>query len=108
MNKLEKVALRLSREKGRPLVLVINNIHLFKNNEDAQKLLLQLQQRAESWAESRKSISAELITRYLMSLALLGIMTMVFTSYVHFRYAISIILLIYNVQRRLLAFPDDE
>lgn len=61
LNKLEKVALKLSRRRGRPLVLVINNIHLFRNDQDGQALLLQLQQRAESWSES-------------------GILTMVFST----------------------------
>ncbi|KZV73988.1 hypothetical protein PENSPDRAFT_648388 [Peniophora sp. CONT] len=61
MNKLEKVALRRARKTGRPLVLVINNVHYFRNNDDGKNMLLQLQQRAESWAAS-------------------GIMTLVFTS----------------------------
>jgi len=39
-------------EGQKPLVLVFNNIHLFQNNPDSQLLLLQLQQRAETWAES--------------------------------------------------------
>ncbi|GJJ08463.1 hypothetical protein Clacol_002681 [Clathrus columnatus] len=49
LNKLEKVALKLSRQRGRPL------IHLFRNEESGQALLLQLQQRAESWSESGKT-----------------------------------------------------
>ncbi|KIJ51319.1 hypothetical protein M422DRAFT_65324 [Sphaerobolus stellatus SS14] len=61
LNKLEKVALRLARRRGRPLVLIVNNIHMFRNNDEGQALLLQLQQRAESWSES-------------------GILTMVFSS----------------------------
>ncbi|KAH9944767.1 hypothetical protein B0H21DRAFT_694510 [Amylocystis lapponica] len=61
MNKLEKVALRYSRRKGRPLVLVFNNMQFFKNDDDGRNMLLQLQQRAESWAAS-------------------GILTMVFSA----------------------------
>ena len=52
MNKLEKVALRCARRNRRPLVLIINNIHFFKNDDDGKHMLLQLQQRAESWAAS--------------------------------------------------------
>lgn len=52
MNKLEKVALRAARRNGRPLVLIINNIHFFKNDDEGRHTLLQLQQRAESWAAS--------------------------------------------------------
>ncbi|KAG9105027.1 hypothetical protein FRC07_009655 [Ceratobasidium sp. 392] len=61
MNKLEKVAIRRAIKKGRPLVVVFNNIHLFNNDDEGKLLLQQLQQRAESWAES-------------------GIVTMVFSS----------------------------
>ncbi|KAI0941691.1 hypothetical protein AcW1_003509 [Taiwanofungus camphoratus] len=61
MNKLEKVALRYSRRTGRPLVLIFNNIQFFQNNDEGRNMLLQLQQRAESWAAS-------------------GILTMVFCS----------------------------
>jgi hypothetical protein len=52
MNKLEKVALRFSKRHGRPLVLIFNNIHFFKNDDESAALLHQLQQRAESWAGS--------------------------------------------------------
>lgn len=52
LNKLEKVALRSARRTGRPLVLVINNVHFFKNDDDGRNLILQLQQRAEVWAAS--------------------------------------------------------
>lgn len=61
MNKLEKVALRSAKRTGRPLVLVINNVHYFKNDDGGQNMLMQLQQRAEAWAAS-------------------GIMTLVFSS----------------------------
>ena len=52
LTKLEKVALRMKKRRGKPLVLCISNIHMFDNNEDSRRLLLQLQQRAESWAAS--------------------------------------------------------
>ncbi|KAF8526051.1 hypothetical protein BU17DRAFT_74394 [Hysterangium stoloniferum] len=61
LNKLEKVALRSAQRRQKPLVLVVNNVHLFRNDDAGQALLLQLQQRAESWSES-------------------GILTMVFSS----------------------------
>ena len=54
MNKLEKVALRSAPKRGRPLVLVINNIHFFQNDEAGRGMLLQLQQKAEAWAASGK------------------------------------------------------
>ncbi|CCM06409.1 uncharacterized protein FIBRA_08670 [Fibroporia radiculosa] len=50
LSKLEKVALRYACRTGRPLVLVLNNIHFFNNDDDGRNMLLQLQQRAESWA----------------------------------------------------------
>ncbi|KAG8693182.1 hypothetical protein FRC09_010676, partial [Ceratobasidium sp. 395] len=52
LNKLEKVAIRRAIKTGRPLVLVINDIHLFNNDDEGKQLLTQLQQRAERWAES--------------------------------------------------------
>ncbi|KAJ7686484.1 hypothetical protein B0H17DRAFT_1160607 [Mycena rosella] len=52
MNKLEKVALKAARRRGKPLVLIINNVHFFKNDDDGRSMLLQLQQRAEAWAAS--------------------------------------------------------
>ncbi|KAJ6589826.1 hypothetical protein DFH09DRAFT_216845 [Mycena vulgaris] len=52
MNKLEKVALKAARRRGKPLVLIVNNVHFFKNDDDGRSMLLQLQQRAEAWAAS--------------------------------------------------------
>ncbi|KIY64990.1 hypothetical protein CYLTODRAFT_380101 [Cylindrobasidium torrendii FP15055 ss-10] len=52
LNKLEKVALRLSKKRGRPIVLIINNVHFLQHNDEGQFMLLQLQQRAEAWAAS--------------------------------------------------------
>lgn len=51
LNKLEKVALRIARKRGKPLVLIFNNVHLLGNSEEGRNVLLQLQQRAEPWAE---------------------------------------------------------
>ncbi|KAI0090743.1 hypothetical protein BDY19DRAFT_887226 [Irpex rosettiformis] len=52
LNKLEKVALRYSDKNGKPLVLILNNIHFFKNDTEGQNILLQFQQHAEAWAAS--------------------------------------------------------
>ncbi|OBZ69997.1 hypothetical protein A0H81_10438 [Grifola frondosa] len=61
LNKLEKVALRHSKRTGKPLILILNNIHFFDHNDDGRNILLQFQQRAEAWAAS-------------------GILTMVFST----------------------------
>lgn len=53
LNMVEAVAIKYVRRRGRPLVLVINNIHSFGDDEDGEDLLELLQQRAESWAASR-------------------------------------------------------
>jgi hypothetical protein len=52
LNKLEKVALRRRKTVGRPLVLIINCVHLLRDDEDGQDLMELLQQRAEQWAAS--------------------------------------------------------
>ncbi|RXW23201.1 hypothetical protein EST38_g2618 [Candolleomyces aberdarensis] len=52
LNKLEKVALRCAKRRGKPFVLVINNIHFFQNDENGRNMILQLQQKAEAWAAS--------------------------------------------------------
>ncbi|KAJ4374617.1 hypothetical protein N0V86_007489 [Didymella sp. IMI 355093] len=51
-NKLEKVALRRRANKGRPLILIINQAHLIRDDEDGRDLLELIQQRAEQWAAS--------------------------------------------------------
>ncbi|KAH9942198.1 uncharacterized protein BXZ73DRAFT_97617 [Epithele typhae] len=61
LNKLEKVAIRQAKKNGKPLILVLNNIHFFKHDGDGENVLLQFQQRAEAWAAS-------------------GILTMVFST----------------------------
>ncbi|KAI4610591.1 hypothetical protein J4E83_008205 [Alternaria metachromatica] len=50
LNQMEKVALRLRKRRGKPLLMIINNIHLFKDDEAGKHLLEILQQRAEIWA----------------------------------------------------------
>ncbi len=60
MNKLEKVALRVARKRGKHLVLIINNVHFFNNDEAGRNMLLQLQQRAEGWAASGKLVTSRL------------------------------------------------
>ncbi|PBP24579.1 hypothetical protein BUE80_DR004390 [Diplocarpon rosae] len=51
-NKLEKVALKRRKTVGKPLVVIINAVHLLRDNEDGRDLLELLQQRAEQWAAS--------------------------------------------------------
>lgn len=50
LNKLEKVALRRRARVGRPLVVIINQMHLIRDDEDGKDLIELLQQRAEQWA----------------------------------------------------------
>ncbi|KAF2860813.1 hypothetical protein K470DRAFT_281904 [Piedraia hortae CBS 480.64] len=49
-NKLEKIALRRRKKLGRPLILIINSIHLLRDDDNGRDLLELLQQRAEAWA----------------------------------------------------------
>lgn len=50
LNQMEKVALKMRKARGKPLLLIINNIHLFKDDERNHALLEILQQRAEIWS----------------------------------------------------------
>ncbi|PLW53926.1 hypothetical protein PCANC_03728, partial [Puccinia coronata f. sp. avenae] len=68
LNKLEKVAVDYHTKNLRPLILVFNNIHHLRQDEGSYSLLLQLQQRAESWSQA-------------------GIVTFVFCSDDHWPYA---------------------
>ncbi|KAF5393214.1 hypothetical protein D9757_000518 [Collybiopsis confluens] len=52
LNKLEKVAIRCAKRRKKPLVLILNNIHYFNNDDAGRQMVLQLQQRAEAWAAS--------------------------------------------------------
>lgn len=51
-NKLEKVALKRRTKVGRPLILIINQAHLIRDDEDGRDLIELIQQRAEQWAAS--------------------------------------------------------
>ncbi|KAF1994696.1 hypothetical protein P154DRAFT_624520 [Amniculicola lignicola CBS 123094] len=52
LNKLEKVALNRRKRVGRPLILIINQAHLLRDDENGRDLIELLQQRAEQWAAS--------------------------------------------------------
>jgi hypothetical protein len=52
LNQMEKVALSMRKRRHRPLLMIINNIHLFKEDEGGRHLLEILQQRAEIWASN--------------------------------------------------------
>jgi hypothetical protein len=81
LNKLEKVALRVAQKKGRPLVMIFNNIHYFNNDDEGRNLLLQLQQKAELWAQSGES-KALFVGSWLSLILDSGCMTVVFSSFV--------------------------
>jgi hypothetical protein len=51
-NKLEKVALKRRETVGRPLILIINSVHLLRDDDDGKDLIELIQQRAEQWAAS--------------------------------------------------------
>jgi len=50
LNKLEKVAVLNREQKKQPLILIINQMHLIRNDDDGKDLIELLQQRAEQWA----------------------------------------------------------
>ncbi len=52
LNKVEKVALQRRARVGKPLVIIINQMHLIRDDEDGKDLIELLQQRAEQWAAS--------------------------------------------------------
>jgi len=52
LNQMEKVALSMRKRRHKPLLMIINNIHLFKEDDGARSLLEILQQRAEIWASN--------------------------------------------------------
>ncbi|KAK4140447.1 uncharacterized protein C8A04DRAFT_14950 [Dichotomopilus funicola] len=56
LNKLEKVALQRRKHVGKPLILIINQMHLIRDDDDGKDLFELLQQRAEQWA------AADLVT----------------------------------------------
>jgi len=49
-NKLEKVALVRRKKTGKPLVMIINGMHMVHDDDVGKDLLELLQQRAEGWA----------------------------------------------------------
>lgn len=53
MSKLEKVAIRYRKKKGRPLIVIFNNVHFLHDDEEGHGVLHLIQQRAESWAASQ-------------------------------------------------------
>ncbi|KAM0555964.1 hypothetical protein ACHAPJ_005943 [Fusarium lateritium] len=50
LNKLEKVAMHKRKERGKPLVVIVNQMHLLRHNDDGRDVIELLQQRAEQWA----------------------------------------------------------
>ncbi|KAK9774368.1 hypothetical protein AB5N19_06718 [Seiridium cardinale] len=52
LNKLEKVALKHRAHKNKPLIVIVNQCHLIRDDDDGKDLLELLQQRAEQWAAS--------------------------------------------------------
>ncbi|KAI5922999.1 hypothetical protein F4810DRAFT_701438 [Camillea tinctor] len=50
MNKLEKVALKHRDGVGKPLIVIVNQAHLIRDDDAGRNLLELLQQRAEQWA----------------------------------------------------------
>jgi hypothetical protein len=50
LNKLEKVALQRRIKFGKPLVVIVNQMHLIRDDDDGKDLIELLQQRAEQWA----------------------------------------------------------
>lgn len=50
LNKLEKVAMKLIKKRKRPLIVIVNQMHLLRDDDDGRDLIELLQQRAEQWA----------------------------------------------------------
>jgi hypothetical protein len=50
LNKLEKVAIKLSKTRRKPVIVIVNQMHLLRNDDDGRDLIELLQQRAEAWA----------------------------------------------------------
>lgn len=51
-NQLQKIAIRRREQKKPPLILIVNCVHLIRDDEDGRDLLELMQQRAEQWAAS--------------------------------------------------------
>lgn len=52
MNKLEEVSLSIKKKTHKPLVMIINNVHLIRDDEEGQHLIELLQQKAEALSAS--------------------------------------------------------
>lgn len=50
---IQEVALNMKKTTNNPLVLIINNVHLIRDNEEGQNLIELLQQKAETLSGSR-------------------------------------------------------
>ena len=50
LNKLEKVAMKMREWRRKPLIVIVNQMHLLRNVEEGRDLIELLQQRAEQWA----------------------------------------------------------
>lgn len=50
LNKLEKVAMKMREKRPKPLIVIVNQMHLLRNVEEGRDLIELLQQRAEQWA----------------------------------------------------------
>ncbi|KOS17724.1 hypothetical protein ESCO_002754 [Escovopsis weberi] len=51
LNKLEKVAMKMRpKRRGRPLIVIVNQMHLIRNDDEGRALIELFQQRAEQWA----------------------------------------------------------
>lgn len=59
---MEKVAIARRREGRPPLVLIMNNAHMVRDDHDGQDLLEMFQQRAEQWAASGLVTTGKLIS----------------------------------------------
>lgn len=51
-NQLQKIAIRRREQRKPPLILIVNCVHLIRDDEDGRDLLELMQQRAEQWAAS--------------------------------------------------------
>ena len=55
LNMLHVVAVQYAKKNNRPLVLIINNVQFFRNDDNGKNMILQFLQRAEEWGPSGKT-----------------------------------------------------
>ena len=55
---LQEVAIEYAQKNGRPLVLIVNNVQFFNNDDDGRNIFLPFQQRAEEWGPSGENRSS--------------------------------------------------